>query len=231
MLFFKRLKTAAAPLSLAAVFLLTACGGSVKVDGTDQNDEVALYKRNDRNAPPSVKDEQSLMLLREGGDTLAILPSGPTPMLWIAGEKLERGPLEDGGTKRKYRAPDETPQLKINLYDDAFKLKALKGGLLWKVKFGKNKIWIANNEEMEEAYEIRLVGRQRAQIARFGKPLTTVVLSKRRDTYSFERGNRDYLLRGMVRPEVPAVFHIEEMKMRHACVVAAELARWSGKGA
>ncbi len=57
--------------------------------------------------------------------------------------------------KRKYEAEDFRIIAEIKAAADSFKLKAMDGRLLWKVKWVDSKIKIANNEEMNSAFVLK----------------------------------------------------------------------------
>ena len=65
-----------------------------------------------------------------------------------------RGKSNDKG-RRHYETEDNRTIAEIKADADSFKLKAVDGNLLWKIRFVDSKIKIANNEEMNNAFVLK----------------------------------------------------------------------------
>jgi len=79
--------------------------------------------------------------------------------------------------KRKYYSAANEMKYAVKFSDDGFKLRDHNEQLLWKVKWYDDKIKIADNEEMTDAYEIKLRDEGKLKLERNEKLITDLRLN------------------------------------------------------
>ena len=91
--------------------------------------------------------------IKSGGDVVASLKlQGEEAEIRVGDTKLHGRARK--GEKRKYETNgDVTAEIKYS--DDGFKLRSADGQLRWKVKIYDDKIKISNNEDGDNAYQVR----------------------------------------------------------------------------
>ncbi len=80
--------------------------------------------------------------------------------------------------KRKYYDTSNFMKYAVKFSDDGFKLRDHNEQLLWKVKWYDDKIKVANNEEMTNAWEIKLRDEGKLKLERNERLLTELRLSE-----------------------------------------------------
>ena len=138
---------------LCLVLLLTQCGGSGSSQGgSNGGDEITVVPGENYFALQTAEGRHEMVL-----DRGQIFLDGPGYSL--SGEKK--------GDKRKYYTAEGDVALEVKYSDeDKLKIRNADGSLRWKIKLYEDKIKVADNEEMENAYEIRLYEGNRIKIKR-----------------------------------------------------------------
>ncbi|PWT91897.1 MAG: hypothetical protein C5B54_04470 [Acidobacteria bacterium] len=90
-----------------------------------------------------------------------------------------RAKNKDNG-KRKYELEGAGIIAEVKDGDDGFKLRTADGKLLWKVKFGDDKIKISDNEENNNPYELKPKGDDRVKVEKNNSELGEVKFYKDR---------------------------------------------------
>lgn len=144
------LKNRSILISLLAISLLIfvsfACkSSSTKTDSpvnptADQPSETKTYNKKVKVKTP---DDKTIVEVKIDTD----------PKIEYAGKVVRS---ETKGDKRKYSVEGGSQIAEVKTKDaDGFKVRTNDGQLLWKVKFADGKIKISNNEENENAFEIK----------------------------------------------------------------------------
>jgi len=111
-------------------------------------------------------------------------------------------------------------QYAVKFSDDGFKLRDHNEELLWKVKLYEDKVKIADNEEMTNAYEIKLKEEGRIKLEKNESLLTE--LRQNADAEWFQV-NEHYRTQGTGLSLAPAILLIEELKEVEKFILMAEL--------
>ncbi|GCC51646.1 hypothetical protein SanaruYs_18740 [Chryseotalea sanaruensis] len=122
--------------------------------------------------------------------------------------------------KRKYYDAGNTMQYAVKYSDDGFKLRDYREELLWKVKLYDDKIKIANNEEMSNAYEIKLRDEGKIKLERNDALVTELRMNNEAEWFQV---NDAYTTRGAGLSLAPALLLIEELKDMEKFILMAEL--------
>jgi hypothetical protein len=88
-----------------------------------------------------------------GKDVVTINDNGSTATIDFATQRLT-GTMRETG-KRKYALANGPVILEVKPHENGFKVRTPDGKLLWKVKLDDKKIKISNNEQNENATELR----------------------------------------------------------------------------
>lgn len=122
--------------------------------------------------------------------------------------------------KRKYYDAGNTMQYAVKFSDDGFKLRDHNEELLWKVKLYDDKIKLANNEEMNNAYEIKLRDEGKVKLERNDALVTELRMNNEAEWFQV---NEAYTTRGAGLSLAPAVLLIDELKEMEKFILMAEL--------
>lgn len=128
------------------VFLQAACSSGSKPAGPDSEvpaEQPAGTKTYETKVKVKTPDDQTVVEVKIDAD----------PKIEFGGRVL-RG--ETKGDKRKYTLEGGGQIAEVKVKDaDGFKVRSNDGKLLWKVKIAADKIKISDNEENENAFEIK----------------------------------------------------------------------------
>jgi len=109
---------------------------------------------------------------------------GSTTKIEFGSTSLE-GEEKEGG-KRKYSGTSGTTALEVKPEGDEFKVRTADGKLLWKVKLSPEKIKIANNEDMTDAFSVESKDADRLKVDRNGAEIGRVRLRGERGKIKVE---------------------------------------------
>jgi len=123
--------------------------------------------------------------------------------------------------KRKYYGPSNTMVYAVKYDDDGFKLRDHNEKLIWKVKLYEDKLKVANNEEMNNGYEIKLRD-GKLKLERYEKEIKSIRLSESADWYDVEG---KYKIKGFGLSLAPGILMINELNEREKFIIVAELAK------
>lgn len=123
--------------------------------------------------------------------------------------------------KRKYYAGSDVMEYAVKYSDDGFKLRDSNEKMIWKIKLYEDKIKISDNEEMYNAYEIKLREAGKLKVERDDRGLYELHLSEGEGWNKIEN---KYSVKGFGLSVAPGVLLITEMKEREKLIVMAELA-------
>ena len=104
-------------------------------------------------APLSAAPPDAELVAAKGGDRIAI--RFDDKHLAVDGGSVHLVGVSNAG-KRYFRGADGAAVVEVKPGDDGFKLLAPDEKLLWKVKLAADKIKIADNEEMQHAWTIKI---------------------------------------------------------------------------
>ncbi len=123
--------------------------------------------------------------------------------------------------KRKYYDPSNTMLYAVKFDDDGFKLRDRNEELIWKVKLYEDKLKIANNEEMNNGYEVKLRD-GKLKLERNEREIKSIRLSESTEWYEVEG---KYKIQGFGLSLAPGILMISELKEREKYLIMAELAK------
>ena len=129
--------------SLSAGLILVSCSGN---GNREQRQPV------EQAAPQSVQ-EQVYYINNAGNEAVGSVSLGEQLSIRTEAQTIIRICKSDD--KCKYRSVDGINLYEIKYKERDFKLRSDAGELIWKVKMGDGKIKLADNEEMENAIEIK----------------------------------------------------------------------------
>ena len=122
--------------------------------------------------------------------------------------------------KRKYYDGSNTMRYAVKFSEDGFKLRDFREELLWKVKIYDDKIKLADNEEMNNAYEIKLREAGKVKLERNDQPLTELRMN---DAAEWFQVNEQLKTKGAGLSLVPALLLIKELEPAEQYILMAEL--------
>lgn len=122
--------------------------------------------------------------------------------------------------KRKYYDATNLMKYAVKFSDDGFKLRDHNEELLWKVKLYDDKIKLANNEEMHNAYEVKLNDGGKIKLEQNESLLTELRINSEAEWFQV---NDQYLTKGMGLSLAPAILLMKELTDSEKFIVMAEL--------
>lgn len=122
--------------------------------------------------------------------------------------------------KRKYYDAGNTMQYAVKFSEDGFKLRDHREELLWKVKLYDDKIKLANNEEMYNAYEIKVREEGKIKLERNEVLVTELRMNEEAEWFQV---NDTYTTQGAGLSLAPAILLITELKDMEKFILMAEL--------
>ncbi|UII19456.1 hypothetical protein [Fulvivirga ligni] len=147
-----------------------------------------------------------------------IIINGKDLVLHVGDETLVGDLKRDD--KRKYYDNNDNFRYAVKYKDrESFKLRDSNEELLWKVKIKEDKISIANNEEMNNAFDIRIYDGNRIKLKKSDSEINSMRFDPNSDFLEVE----DYSLRGFKNTMAPAVLMIPDMKPLEKYIICTEL--------
>ncbi len=122
--------------------------------------------------------------------------------------------------KRKYYTSANQMKYAVKFSDDGFKLRDSNERLLWKVKWYDDKIKLANNEEMNGAYEIKLREQGKIKLEKNNALVSEIRLSEEENAVTIAN---KYVVEGCGVSLAPAVMLINELKDYEKFILMAEI--------
>lgn len=123
--------------------------------------------------------------------------------------------------KRKYYDQNNIHVYSVKYKEEGFKLRDAMETLLWKVKFKEGKIKIADNEEMNDAFEIKLKEDHRIKIEKSGQELFSLKIPINAST-PVKIGD-DYLVSGLGYSTAAGVLMLNDLTLNERFAIMAEL--------
>jgi len=123
--------------------------------------------------------------------------------------------------KRKYYDQNNAHLFSVKYKDDGFKLRDGTESLLWKVKFYEDKIKIANNEEMADAFEIKLKEGNRIKVEEAGEEIFSLRIPS--EANAPVKIGDEYLVSGLGYSTAAGVLKLEKLTPDERFVIMAEL--------
>ncbi len=123
--------------------------------------------------------------------------------------------------KRKYYDQNNTHLYSVKYKDDGFKLRNGTESLLWKVKLYDGKIKIANNEEMTNAFEVKLKEDNRIKVEEAGEEIFSLRIPT--ETNAPVKIGDEYLVSGLGYSTAAGVLKLEKLTPDESYVIMAEL--------
>ncbi len=122
--------------------------------------------------------------------------------------------------KRKYYDGSNAMRYAVKFSEDGFKLRDFREELLWKVKIYDDKIKLADNEEMNNAYEIKMRDEGKVKLERNDQPLTELRMNEAAEWFQVS----DQLkTKGAGLSLAPALLLIKELEPAEQYILMAEL--------
>jgi len=123
--------------------------------------------------------------------------------------------------KAKYIDKQGNTLAKINVYEDAIKLKKENGELLYKIKIYAEKIKVAADNEMTNPFEIKRKHSQLFKIYKQGNEIGSVIFKNNRA--SIECGDQHISAVGLSADKISGILALSEIEMTYRCIIVAEL--------
>lgn len=188
-------------LAVLALSALTACGSDKKSDDnsakqpkTEQADNTS-QQGGEVQSPNATNNQQSSKIheIKSEDGTLVgkIIIDGVDMSFEYAGNIFS---CKIKGEKHKYINNGEEVVIVKHSEAGKFKLKTPDGTLLWKVKIKADKLKISDNEEGENAYEIKLSNAEKAKVKRNDQELGHIKLKDGK--LKIEAGKKIYTING-----------------------------------
>ncbi|MEL6535121.1 MAG: hypothetical protein AAFQ98_06900 [Bacteroidota bacterium] len=207
------MKTFLQTCSVLSLLLLAQCGGGEKSTPAQNQSQ-----------PPA---QQEVATITPGENFFSVRSASGTYEVFVEGSDLAlEGPNmswlgEDKGEKRKFYDPSGDVTMEVKFSDeDKFKLRNSDGTLRWKVKVYEDKVKVADNEEMDNPYEIRLYEGGRIKLKRNEEELAEWRVSNQAVSELTREG---LTVSGLNQGFARGAFLIEELTMEEQLVLAAEL--------
>lgn len=121
--------------------------------------------------------------------------------------------------KRKYYDPSNTMVFALKMDDDGFKLRDQNESLLWKVKLYPDKIKISKNEEMNNAYEIKLKEEGRLKLEKNDAEVMQIRLMENAESYPVG----DFTVKGFGASIACGILLIPEIPEQQKWIIIGEL--------
>lgn len=122
--------------------------------------------------------------------------------------------------KRKYYRGSSLNYV-IKFSDDGFKLRDHNEDMLWKVKYYEDKIKISNNEEMNNAYEVKMREAGKIKLERNESTITDFHISTDKESWVSIEGK--YKIKGFGLSLASGVVLIPDLKDDEKAIIMAEL--------
>ena len=194
--------------------LLSACGmGSKK-----QND--STDKENSSEVKTSNKVNQTTIYLNNADNvSIGEISIGTDVLINLGDIHIYRKTGSSG--KAKYINKQGNVIAKINVYDDAIKLKKENGELLYKVKIYESKLKVASDNEMTNPFEIKSKHSKLFKVYQQGNEIGNIIFENQRAT--IEIGDTHINAVGLGADKVAGIFALNEIEMSYRCIMVAEL--------
>jgi hypothetical protein len=121
--------------------------------------------------------------------------------------------------KRKYYTSSNEMKYAVKFTDDGFKLRDHNEQLLWKIKWYDDKIKVSDNEEMTNAYEIKLRDEGKLKLERNENLITEVRLNATDEWLDIE----SYKVRGVGISLAPGLLLIKDLEEMEKIILMAEI--------
>ena len=125
-------------------------------------------------------------------------------------------------SKTKYRDDENQNLYEIKYSDDGFKLRTDQGRLLWKIKYKPGKIKLADNEEMNDAFDLKQQG-DNVTISKNENPFKTINLGYGSVPAVIKTANRTLIVTGPAKKPVFAILSLSDIPTDQQMVLIAEL--------
>lgn len=181
----------------------------------DQNSKSASQVSSENNQPQasysyinSSENELRCEITRSGDDITLRMPEGQ-----LFGVKKD--------DKRKYYDHNDQYQYAVKYKGtEGFKLRDGNEALLWKVKISSDKIKVADNEEMNDAFTIRLYDNQRVKLTQDDTELESIRYQSGEPNI---RIKDQYMARNLANSHALGILLIEKMTETEKYIISAEL--------
>jgi hypothetical protein len=121
--------------------------------------------------------------------------------------------------KRKYYTSSNEMKYAVKFSDDGFKLRDHNEQLLWKVKLYDDKIKVSDNEEMTNAYEIKLRDEGKLKLEQNESLITEIRLNATDEWVDIE----SYKVKGVGISLAPGLLLIKELTEMEKIILMAEI--------
>ncbi len=200
---------------LLIAILLSACGKGNKKQ-TSHNTEVIAPEIKTNNAI-----EQTTIYLNNAENvSIGDILIGSDVIINLGDIHLYRKIGHSG--KAKYMDKQGNTLAKINVYDDAIKLKKEDGELLYKVKIYADKIKVAADNEMTNPFEIKRKNSQLFNIYKQGNKTGSVTFNNNIATITYNDDKPIYAI-GLSTNKIAGVLALNEIEITYRCIIVTEL--------
>lgn len=200
--------------SIVALAIMLSCGKS------GNNDEIKYY---DVEKPADSQSQQAYLINDHNNQQMAKLTYSPEQDLWEISSKGEYWYGSFKNEKRKFYTNSGDVFAEIKFKDDGFKLRNPEGQLIWKIKINANKIKISDNEEMNNAYEIKKKSDLLASLIQNEKDIGTIELGTEQNPALIKNQQHTYFLAGPGQHISAAILLIDEIKPAHQYMILSQL--------
>ncbi len=152
------------------------------------------------------------------GETLAKIFIGPEEVTVVLADRSLQGVAKRSDKRKYYDGSSMVYAVKMD--EGGFKLRDENERLLWKVKLYPDKLKIANNEDMNGAYEVKLRDEGKLKLEKNERELNTIHLSVSSTPLAIAE---KYSIEGFGISLAPGILMIDDLKDVEKFIIMAEL--------
>ena len=206
------MKTSSFSLMVLSILFTTSCGGSSK----QQNERTEKIPVNDARSTSAVRSYYINDVNNTSIGEIEI--DGEEVNIRLQNSELF-GILKRADKRKYYNQADEVSYT-VKYSPDGFKLRDGNEALLWKVKMDEESIKIADNEEMQKAFKIKVYDGEKIKLKREEKELAALRFGSEN---SFITIDDRYLVRNFGSSSAMGLFLIDELTDAEKVVLSAEV--------
>ncbi|UII25859.1 hypothetical protein LVD15_21550 [Fulvivirga maritima] len=204
--------------SVIAMLLIIGCESSNKSEEKDQSETTISSTPINVDTPES--QSQEYYINSKENISLATINIQDSDITLHIGDQTLFGELKRSDKRKYYDQADQHHYSVKYKSSEGFKLRNSDEELLWKVKIKDSKISIANNEEMNEAFDIRLYDDERIKVKKGEEELNAIRFDRNDE---FLKVDNQYFLRNFKHSMASGVLMISGMSETEKFIICAEI--------
>ncbi len=216
-------------LIISLIILFSSCSKTEKQEKNDENlngnstNSETVDKPSSNTQPANNQVADKTIIITNNGKTWATLQINGEKAVIMYDNKsiLVHKRKED---KRKYEI-DGIIVSEVKYKDEGFKVRTADGQLKWKVKLGDDKVKISNNEENNNAFELKLNENNKSKIKRNenGNDREIATAKEQDNKIIVKSGANTYEIANQTFHKAYAVLGIDEISEKDCLIILFEL--------